>query len=159
MTTVSVLCRPSSVLRLLRRRRLLPVFLADLLPALDALLLLLHDLGRDVEEGRAQRAGIDIAGELDADLRRRLAPGEVGLDRSGGHDVEDDVLRRLEVAALHRVAQGELRPGTHPGVDRPEARGAELTVGIVLMLGAEMRDLALDDLLQLHEFQRLAMAV
>src|SRR5581483_1944872 len=66
--------RSRGALDRLRRRYIATVFGAELVPALHPLLLPVDDGLRNIEEGRPQRSGIDIAGELHCDLRRRLAP-------------------------------------------------------------------------------------
>src|SRR3954447_20417834 len=64
------------------------IFRADAVPALDAFLLALDHLWRNVEERRPQWARLDIARERDADLRRGLAPRHVGLARHRRREVK-----------------------------------------------------------------------
>ena len=70
--------------------------------------------------GEEQLGALDPGDGL-AHLGGGLAPGEARGRLVRRHDVCGDRLGGSEVASGNGVAQRKLRPGAHPGVDRPEA--------------------------------------
>src|SRR5262249_58293697 len=72
---------------------------AQALPALDLLLLRLDHLGGDIEKGRAQRAGLDVARHRGCELGRGFAPGAAACASAPG-ELQDHWLARLDIATL-----------------------------------------------------------
>src|SRR5581483_7803518 len=115
----------------------------------------------DVAERRTQRSGRAVAGVVHRDLGVVLAPVETAaaLGPAVGFEIDANLLDGFPIARAPRVAQTEHRPRPEPRVDRPAAGGAHLDERIGLALVAEHADLSLDDLHELHEFERRAVAV